>query len=270
MTTAASQFGSWKTGSFPASPMMRGDHRAPAQQGGHMVRHTAAGSQAYVGRNDDRVLAEHNPMGAQWDWDAPQFWQDQVGPRTDLVTVYVDVIDTGLSLETDSALNPGLAMGLGLSTETDTSLALTANLVIVTGLSLETDAALNLGIGVTAGVSTETGVSLNLGLALGLGRANETDTSLNLGIAHGVGRSNETDTSLALLLGSSGFSAPAGLSGETDVVFALGTARPWGLATEIDLALALDLLVIIPPTFWRPGINRQPKFRRTRQGRRMS
>lgn len=77
----------WKTGSFSGSPYVRGDYRAPAQRAGdNTIRHGSAGSQAYIGRQNNLINADFNPLGAQWDWDAPQFWQDNGGLRTDTVT----------------------------------------------------------------------------------------------------------------------------------------------------------------------------------------
>lgn len=128
-----------------------------------------------------------------------------------------------------------LGLPVGLSTETDTALALAGVQRRAVGLSATTETALAL-----AGVQRR---------AVGL--ATETDTALALlpAVSGGVGTASETDTALAL----AGLQRrPAGLATETGIALALQAVqrRAVGLATETDTALALtggEVFAIVTP-----------------------
>lgn len=113
--------------------------------------------------------------------------------------------EVGLSTETDASLAlPSVHIqAAGLSTETDTALAPPGALVAATGRADETDAALSLGAVHAAafGVAVETDEAFELtGPAAGaVGRADEADTALALDAVHSApfGIAEENDAALA-------------------------------------------------------------------------
>jgi len=121
---------------------------------------------------------------------------------------------------------------VGLSTETDTSLALSALQIKATGTATETDAALALAPVQIAAT----------------GRADETNTAFALTPVQvqAVGLATETDTALAL---DAGAASAAGLALETDTALALAAVQitATGIATEVDTALALTGLAGTAP-----------------------
>jgi hypothetical protein len=150
---------------------------------------------------------------------------------------------TGECDETDTAFALGAAMGLGLSTEANTALALGGKQILAAGLSSESDSSLALAAKAirAVGLATETDTALALGSARPPGLATETDTAVGLSgkQIRAVGLCTETDTALALTPGGGGM---VGLSTETDSAFALTgkQIRGVGLAIETETGLALS------------------------------
>ena len=137
---------------------------------------------------------------------------------------------------------------VGLSTETDTALALAlaGGISEPVGTSAETDAALNLGrVKVrTTGASAESDAAQGLTASkhLALSTSTETDAAPGFGIvkARALGLSTETDA----VLGLSRIKARAlSTATETDTALSLGAVKvlAFTTSTETDTALALDV-----------------------------
>lgn len=151
------------------------------------------------------------------------------------------VLSLGLASETDTALaltaKAGAVASLGLTTETDTALALAAvktGALVPLGLATETDTAL------AVTMTETTPITVDLGLT------EETDTALGLTVTAGavvpLGLATETDTALGLALS---VAVPLGLATETDTALPVTVSNvltlALGLATETDTALALTI-----------------------------
>lgn len=128
----------------------------------------------------------------------------------------------------------------GLSTETDTSLALSRVQIIAAGLATVSETALALGSARPAGLASETDSAFALAAGAGspVGLASETDAALALAATQSlaVGLTSEADTGFAL----AGVQIKSvGLASESDSASALGSARPAGTSAETETALAL-------------------------------
>lgn len=184
--------------------------------------------------SDDEEVALLVVSPEEWtDGEVAAWSRDPFGttfaPARNVRPVYSAAAGTpvGLSSETDTALALAAvaAKALGLSTEADSALALAGSSVRATGLAAESDAA----------------VALLPRQILAAGRADEADTALELspGAAAGaVGVSVESDTALALAARQM---APVGLAADASLAFALGavSASIAGLSLEIDTSFAL-------------------------------
>lgn len=160
----------------------------------------------------------------------------------------------GLSTETDSALALGVARPVGVATETDSALTLSSKVSLVVGLAAETDGALALGakISKAAGVSAETNTARALGVARPVGLSTSTNAALALGVARPAGLATETATALAR---SAIIRKQVGVANEADAALTLGAklARAVGVSTEAETALPLSArisrLVGLAPEF---------------------
>jgi hypothetical protein len=154
-------------------------------------------------------------------------------------------------------LNPGLAMGHGFASETDSAFRLGFSLPV--GLAIETDSPFNLGLSLRVTPANENDIGATAAIydrdgnpvldrdafqiylrgiqplvVIGAGRANETDVALGLNFAYSPGAANENDTAF-----SPAFGVSAGRANETDVALALRIGIRVGRADEVDIAARL-------------------------------
>jgi hypothetical protein len=138
----------------------------------------------------------------------------------------------------------GATSTLGLATETDTALGVTAAKVVTLGQATETDAALGATAAktMTMGLATETDTALAVTAtkAATLGIATETDSALGMTASkvYTLGLATETDEALGMTSGASA-SFEFSLAAEVDAALGLTAAKvvTLGLATEVDLAV---------------------------------
>lgn len=171
------------------------------------------------------------------------------GISIQLIEGATGTVEIGLTTETDSSLGMTAVAGavtgqLGLTTETDTSLAMTAVAGALTGavgLTTETDTAL--GMTAVAGA-----VSVAVGLTT------ETDTALSVTPVAGaqtvaIGLATETDTSLSMTPVAGGITGALGLVTETDTsldITAVAGAITGAIGISSETDTALDIEPITP------------------------
>lgn len=184
-----------------------------------------------------------------------RFWAVDV--PTGAITVTV-----GLATETDAALalTARKLRAVGLASETDTPLALTAKKARAVGLATETDAALGVteAKARTVGLATETDTALTLGtqIVVTVGLATETDTIFAVAIRklRTVTLATETDAALAIRPAKQRI---VGIATSGNAALALGTIvkrRAVGMGTETDTALAVSNGAVIIPTIVHFGV----------------
>jgi hypothetical protein len=147
--------------------------------------------------------------------------------NTALALSAVDIRAAGLSTATNTALALG-SVGIratGLNTEADASISLAALLKSTTAISSETDAALALTTGVT--------------IAVGLASTTDTALALSPGEIAAAGTASESEAAIAL-----GIALAFAPASETDAAFNLTSPGVIGAAAETDAALALAALTI--------------------------
>lgn len=155
-------------------------------------------------------------------------------------------VTLGLNTETDTALaiSASKSVTLGLVTDTSTAQAITVLKSATLGINTETDTALSIttakAVGLGLNTETDTAQPLTFGLSVTLGLASETDTAAPLTAQKTLtaGMALETDTASEV---SGGKALSLGLLAETDTAPAItaGKAFTLGLASETDTAQPL-------------------------------
>lgn len=149
-------------------------------------------------------------------------WLQELGPQTG---------DVGLASESDSALqlSASALAGAGLSSESDSAISVTGSLLLDAGLAVEADSALQL---------SQTVVS-----QAGLAQESDSALQLSMSVVSDAGLAQETDSAFELLAGATTTADVAwlqesqplsvGLASETDAAFALSSSVS-GAAADIS------------------------------------
>jgi hypothetical protein len=173
----------------------------------------------------------------------------------DVAAVYLavrEVAAIGLSNETDASLATALVKytTTGTAAEIDSGISRALSKLFATGQGAETDAALGSSlqklrpVGVSA--ESDTALALNLSGPLSVGRSDELDAALGL-VPRKVattGQSVESDSALAIALSKR---VAIGLATEVDSALALVAPLVVGRANEIDEAIECVLSIMAAP-----------------------